>query len=58
MARATTHITTTSTPAPLGALTVAALTGLGFAAASTWVHYRILRDPLYSSICDVSATFS
>jgi uncharacterized membrane protein/protein-disulfide isomerase len=42
----------------VGALTVAALTGLGFAAASTWVHYRILRDPLYSSICDVSATFS
>ncbi len=58
MARATKHIPTTGTPAPVGALTVAALTGLGFAAASTWVHYRILRDPLYSSICDVSATFS
>ena len=26
--------------------------------ASTWVHYRILRDPLYSSVCDVNATFS
>lgn len=39
-------------------LTLAALTGLGFAAASTWVHYRILHDPLYSSICDVNATFS
>jgi uncharacterized membrane protein/protein-disulfide isomerase len=39
-------------------LVASALIGLGFAAASTWVHYRILRDPLYSSICDVSATFS
>lgn len=39
-------------------MTVAALVGLGSAAASTWVHYRILRDPLYSSVCDVSATFS
>ena len=37
---------------------LAALTGLGFSAASTWVHYRILHDPLYSSICDVNATFS
>jgi uncharacterized membrane protein len=35
-----------------------ALVGLGFAAASTWVHYRILHDPFYSSICDVNATFS
>jgi uncharacterized membrane protein len=40
------------------AMTVAALAGLGFSAASTWVHYRILRDPLYSSVCDVNATFS
>jgi protein-disulfide isomerase/uncharacterized membrane protein len=32
--------------------------GLGFSAASTWVHYQILRDPLYSSVCDVNATFS
>ena len=39
-------------------MTVAALVGLGFSTASTWVHYRILRDPLYSSICDVNATFS
>lgn len=58
MARATKPITTTDTASSVAALTVAALTGLGFAAASTWVHYRILRDPLYSSICDVSATFS
>jgi uncharacterized membrane protein len=39
-------------------MTVAALVGLGFSAASTWVHYRILHDPLYSSVCDVNATFS
>jgi uncharacterized membrane protein/protein-disulfide isomerase len=39
-------------------MTVSALVGLGFASASTWVHYQILRDPLYSSVCDVNATFS
>jgi uncharacterized membrane protein/protein-disulfide isomerase len=39
-------------------LVAAALVGLGFAAASTYVHYRILRDPLYSSVCDVNTTFS
>ena len=44
--------------APVTALSIAALVGLGFAAASTWVHYRILNDPLYSSVCDVNATFS
>jgi uncharacterized membrane protein len=44
--------------APVTALSIAAFVGLGFAAASTWVHYRILNDPLYSSVCDVNATFS
>jgi uncharacterized membrane protein/protein-disulfide isomerase len=40
-------------------LTIAALAGLAFASASTWVHHRILQDPFYSSsICDISATFS
>lgn len=39
-------------------MTIASLVGLGFSAASSWVHYRILRDPLYSSVCDVNATFS
>jgi uncharacterized membrane protein len=39
-------------------MSISALVGLGFAAASTWVHYRILNDPLYSSVCDVNATFS
>lgn len=39
-------------------MTAAALVGLGFSTASTWVHYRILHDPLYSSVCDVNETFS
>jgi uncharacterized membrane protein/protein-disulfide isomerase len=40
-------------------LVIAAIAGLGFSAASTWVHSRILHDPFYSSsICDISATFS
>jgi uncharacterized membrane protein/protein-disulfide isomerase len=42
----------------VGGLVVAALAGLGFASWSTWVHYRILHDPFYSSVCDVNATFS
>src|SRR5687768_996569 len=45
-------------PASVRWLVVAALVGLGFATASAWVHYNILSDPLYSSVCDVSATFS
>ena len=39
-------------------MTIAATAGLAFAAASTWIHYRILHDPFYSSVCDVNATFS
>jgi uncharacterized membrane protein/protein-disulfide isomerase len=39
-------------------MTLFALLGLGASLASTWVHYRILRDPAYSSFCDVNATFS
>lgn len=34
------------------------LIGLGFAGASTWVHYRTLTDPTYVSPCDVNATFN
>ncbi len=34
------------------------LVGLGFAGASTWVHYRSLTDPSYISPCDVSAAFN
>ncbi len=43
---------------PIGWLALATVLGLGFAAASTWVHYQILRNPLYSSFCDVNSTFS
>ena len=39
-------------------LVIAALAGLFFSAWSTWVHYQILRDPLYSPSCDVGAWFS
>lgn len=40
------------------ALTVFAVIGLCAATASTWVHYKILNDPLYASFCDVNATFN
>ena len=36
----------------------AALLGLGASAQSSWVHYKILTDPSYASICDVNATVS
>jgi uncharacterized membrane protein/protein-disulfide isomerase len=32
--------------------------GLGAAATSTYVHYRLLTDPAYTSFCDVSSTVS
>lgn len=32
--------------------------GLAAAAASTWVHYRLLNDPTYTSFCDMNASFS
>src|SRR4249920_790408 len=35
-----------------------ALLGLGFASASSWVHYKLLTDPTYVSPCDMSATFN
>jgi uncharacterized membrane protein/protein-disulfide isomerase len=34
------------------------LLGLASASASAWVHYRLLNDPTYSSVCDVSSTVS
>ena len=39
-------------------MTAFALLGLGAAAESTRVHYRILNNPAYESICDVNATVS
>lgn len=38
--------------------TALALIGLAASSASTWVHYRILNDPLYASFCDVNATLN
>ncbi len=35
-----------------------AVVGLALAAASSWVHYRLLTDPSYISPCDVNATFN
>lgn len=34
------------------------LLGLAASSASAWVHYRLLNDPTYSSVCDVSSTVS
>jgi hypothetical protein len=42
----TTKSTPTAVNVPVAAFTIAAVVGLGFAVASTWVHYRILNDPL------------
>ncbi len=58
MARSQAAPPASTAPVPVTWLMLSALLGLGFAAASTWVHYRLLRDPLYSSVCDVNATFS
>jgi protein-disulfide isomerase len=32
--------------------------GLAASSASTWVHYRLINDPTYVSVCDVSSTLS
>jgi vitamin-K-epoxide reductase (warfarin-sensitive) len=40
------------------AILALAVAGLGLAAASSYVHYRLLTDPSYVSPCDVNATFS
>src|SRR5690349_4327280 len=39
-------------------LLVFALTGLVASTISSYVHYKLLTDPGYSSFCDVSATVS
>ena len=39
-------------------LLACALLGLGASVASSYVHYQMLTDPTYTSICDVSATVS
>ena len=37
---------------------VFALGGLLASAASAWVHYKLLTQPGYTSVCDINATFS
>jgi uncharacterized membrane protein len=39
-------------------LTVFAVLGLGASTAATWVHYHLIKNPDYSSFCDLSATIS
>ena len=53
-------MTDASESAPNRSGWLVALAALGFAAASasTWVHYRLLNDPTYTSFCDVNSTLS
>src|SRR5262245_29095432 len=37
---------------------LSALVGLAASGAASWVHYQLLRDPTYTSFCDVNATMS
>lgn len=46
----------TMSPRQRAVILAFALLGLGAAAGSTYVHYRLLRDPGYTSFCDISAT--
>jgi uncharacterized membrane protein len=45
-------------PAALWGLSAFAALGLAASAASTWVHYQIINDPAYASVCDVNATLN
>jgi uncharacterized membrane protein/protein-disulfide isomerase len=54
-------MSTSTTPVPGSRapwLVAFAFIGLGFASASTWVHYKILNDPTYASFCDVNSTLT
>ena len=39
-------------------LTAFALLGLGVSTAATWVHYHLIKNPDYSSFCDITSTIS
>jgi len=54
MAAQTTAVPSTATPL----MWIAALLGLGASAESSRVHYKLLTDPSYASICDVNETVS
>lgn len=46
------------TPLARKLLVVFALLGLGASSAATYVHYNLIRNPDYSSFCDINATVS
>ena len=46
------------TPRSRAIILAFAVIGLGFAGASSWVHYKLLTDPGYVSICDLNSTFN
>jgi uncharacterized membrane protein/protein-disulfide isomerase len=50
--------TATSARSTIAAVVGFASLGLVASTASTWVHYQLLRNPSYSSFCDVNATIS
>jgi uncharacterized membrane protein/protein-disulfide isomerase len=58
MARKEMETTPTLSRARVAALTGFAALGLVASASSTWVHYQLLKNPAYSSFCDVSASVS
>jgi uncharacterized membrane protein len=58
MARTVPETTAPLSRAGIAALAGFAMLGLVASSASTWVHYRLLKNPDYSSFCDVSATVS
>jgi uncharacterized membrane protein len=57
MVRGQREIVSSAQPRIAGLWALATL-GLVASAASTWVHYQLLRNPSYASFCDVSATVS
>ncbi len=46
------------TPLRQRLLLIFSIIGLGAASMSTYVHYRLITDPGYSSLCDVNASMS
>ena len=46
------------TPFARKLLILSALLGLGASTAATYVHYNLIRNPDYSSFCDINATVS
>lgn len=53
-----TTLTSAIPPTRIAAFAVFALIGLVASSASTWVHYKLLNDPLYASFCDLNSTLN